>query len=71
MKNTVLYFTISLFIFAGIFSCSPAADTNSDETIVTEEVDQTPVVDEAVVDSVSNKLDEMESELDDIMDGLE
>jgi hypothetical protein len=71
MKKTVIYFTISFFIFAGLFSCSPTANTDSDETIVTEEVDQTPIVDEAAVDSVSNNPSKIESELDDILDGLE
>lgn len=71
MKKFVLYFAVSLFIFSGLVSCSTAANTDSDETTPTEVVDQTPVVDEAVVDSIETKIDEMESELDDIMDGLE
>lgn len=71
MKKNILYFAIPLLVLTGLASCSPAANTDSDETTITEEVDQTPVVDEAVVDSIENKMDEMESELDDIMDGLE
>ncbi len=64
----------ALLISIGLFSCTSGSGgdtpTPNDDTVTSQEVTE-PIVSQEVVDSIETKVDELESELDDILDGLD
>ncbi len=65
-----------LFLLIGMIACTSGSENNSnndssDNADAPTAQESEPQIDEAVVDSIANKVDELEAELDDILDGLE
>ena len=67
-KLIVIALSLSMFLI----SCNTSTENNNTDNnsvVTTQEAE--PQIDEAAIDSIASKLDDMEAELDDIFEGLE
>lgn len=68
MNKKILYL-VCLVLFVGIIACTTKNDTGT--TIDESTGDVTPIIDEVAVDSIEDKIEDLEKEIDAFLESID